>query len=56
MCDVTLKPYDISIVDILTKTDEKVCENALYAFVGIVAIQVKYYISYSQSSVSYTIC
>ncbi|XP_071578883.1 fatty acid synthase-like isoform X2 [Temnothorax nylanderi] len=40
MCDVTLKPYSISVADILTKTDEKVCEDALYAFVGIVAIQI----------------
>jgi len=32
-------------MDILTKIDERVCENALYAFIGIVAIQVKYYIS-----------
>jgi len=44
-CDIILKSYDISITDILTKTDERVCENALYAFIGIVAIQVKYYIS-----------
>ncbi|TGZ37838.1 Fatty acid synthase [Temnothorax longispinosus] len=40
MCDVTLKPYGISVTDILTKKDEKVCEDALYAFVGIVAIQI----------------
>jgi len=44
-CDVILKSYDINITDILTKVDERVCENALYAFMGIVAIQVKYYIS-----------
>ncbi|XP_077275953.1 fatty acid synthase-like [Temnothorax americanus] len=40
VCDVTLKPYGISVADILTKTDEKVCEDALHAFVGIVAIQI----------------
>ncbi|XP_071649609.1 fatty acid synthase-like [Temnothorax longispinosus] len=40
MCDVTLKPYGIGVADILTKTDEKVCEDALHAFVGIVAIQI----------------
>ncbi|XP_036142748.1 fatty acid synthase [Monomorium pharaonis] len=40
MCDIILKPYGISITDILTKTDEKLCENALYAFLGIVAIQI----------------
>jgi len=42
-CDVILKPYGINVTDILTKIDEKVYENALYAFIGIVAIQVKYY-------------
>jgi len=46
-CDVILKPYGINITDILTKIDEKMCENALYAFIGIVAIQVIYYISKS---------
>ncbi|XP_036142985.1 fatty acid synthase-like [Monomorium pharaonis] len=40
MCDTILKPYDISVTDILTRTDEKVYENALYAFLGIVAIQI----------------
>ncbi|XP_071640962.1 fatty acid synthase-like isoform X2 [Temnothorax longispinosus] len=40
VCDVTLKPYGIGVADILTKTDEKVCEDALHAFVGIVAIQI----------------
>ena len=40
MCDIILKPYGISVTDILTRTDEKLCENALYAFLGIVAIQV----------------
>jgi len=43
-CDAILKSYDINITDILTKIDERVCENALYAFIGIVAIQVKYFI------------
>ncbi|KYQ53524.1 Fatty acid synthase, partial [Trachymyrmex zeteki] len=37
-CDDILKPYDINVKDILTNTE--VCENALYAFLGIVAIQV----------------
>jgi len=46
-CDVILKSYGINIMDILTKTDEKVCVNALYTFIGIVAIQVIYYISKS---------
>ncbi|XP_036148675.1 fatty acid synthase isoform X2 [Monomorium pharaonis] len=40
MCDTILKPYDISVTDILTRTDEKVFENALYAFLGIIAIQI----------------
>ncbi|XP_036142639.1 fatty acid synthase-like [Monomorium pharaonis] len=40
MCDIILKPYGISVTDILTKTDEKLCNNALYAFLGIVAIQI----------------
>ncbi|XP_036143549.1 fatty acid synthase-like [Monomorium pharaonis] len=39
-CDMVLKPYSISVTDILSKTDRKVCENALYAFVGIVAVQI----------------
>jgi len=41
-CDVILKPYGINITDVLTKIDKKICENALYAFIGIVAIQVTY--------------
>ncbi|XP_011684681.1 PREDICTED: fatty acid synthase-like [Wasmannia auropunctata] len=40
MCDVVLKPYGISVTNILTNTEEKVCENALYAFLGIIAIQI----------------
>ncbi|XP_036143548.1 fatty acid synthase [Monomorium pharaonis] len=39
-CDMVLKPYGISVTDILSETDRKVCENALYAFVGIVAVQI----------------
>ncbi|XP_012543114.2 fatty acid synthase isoform X2 [Monomorium pharaonis] len=39
ICDSTLKPYGISVTDILTKT-EKMCENALCVFLGIVAIQI----------------
>ncbi|KAL6267253.1 hypothetical protein P5V15_000327 [Pogonomyrmex californicus] len=39
-CDVILKPYDISITDILTKKNENICGNALYAFLGIVAVQI----------------
>jgi len=46
-CDVILNQYGINVTDILTKIDEKVCENALYAFIGIIAIQVIYYISKS---------
>jgi len=41
-CDVILKPYGINTMDVLTKLDEKVCKNALYTFIGIVAIQVIY--------------
>ncbi|XP_036142716.1 fatty acid synthase-like [Monomorium pharaonis] len=37
-CDEFLKPYSISVMDILTT--QNVFENALYAFVGIVAIQI----------------
>ncbi|XP_036143017.1 fatty acid synthase-like [Monomorium pharaonis] len=40
MCDIILKPYDISVTDILTKADEKLCKKALYVFLGIVAIQI----------------
>ncbi|XP_036142914.1 fatty acid synthase-like [Monomorium pharaonis] len=40
MCDIVLKPYGISVTDILTKADEKLCEKALYAFLGIIAIQI----------------
>ncbi|XP_036142705.1 fatty acid synthase-like isoform X1 [Monomorium pharaonis] len=40
MCDNILQPYGINITNILTKTDEILCENALYAFLGIVAIQI----------------
>ncbi|KYQ49068.1 Fatty acid synthase [Trachymyrmex zeteki] len=39
-CDNILKPYDISVKDILTNTDEKVCKSALNAFLGIIAIQI----------------
>ncbi|XP_036143420.1 fatty acid synthase-like, partial [Monomorium pharaonis] len=39
-CDEFLKPYSISVMDILTDTTQNVYENALYAFVGIVAIQI----------------
>ncbi|KYN20666.1 Fatty acid synthase [Trachymyrmex cornetzi] len=37
-CYDILKPYDINVKDILTNTE--VCENALNAFIGIIAIQV----------------
>ncbi|XP_011858537.1 PREDICTED: fatty acid synthase-like, partial [Vollenhovia emeryi] len=40
MCDVALKPYGISVTNILTTTDEKVYKDALNTFVGIVAIQI----------------
>lgn len=43
MCDTILKSYDINIMNILTNEDEKACESALHTFVGIIAIQVKYY-------------
>ncbi|XP_036138949.1 fatty acid synthase-like [Monomorium pharaonis] len=39
-CDIVLKPYGINVTDILLETDGKVCENALYAFIGIVAVQI----------------
>ncbi|KYN04769.1 Fatty acid synthase [Cyphomyrmex costatus] len=39
-CDNILKPYGINIKDILTNTEEKVHENALNAFLGIIVIQV----------------
>ncbi|XP_039304084.1 fatty acid synthase [Solenopsis invicta] len=39
-CDIILKPYGVNVTDILSKTDEKINKNALYAFVGIVAIQI----------------
>ncbi|KAG5318197.1 FAS synthase, partial [Pseudoatta argentina] len=37
-CDNILKPYNINVKNILTNTE--VCENALNAFLGIIAIQV----------------
>ncbi|KYN50013.1 Fatty acid synthase, partial [Cyphomyrmex costatus] len=40
-CEDILKPYNISVIDILTKMEKKICENALNTFLGIVAIQVK---------------
>ncbi|XP_067204115.1 fatty acid synthase-like [Linepithema humile] len=40
MCDTILKPYDISITNILTKMDVKLNENTLQTFVGIIAIQI----------------
>ncbi|XP_011706200.1 PREDICTED: fatty acid synthase-like [Wasmannia auropunctata] len=40
MCDDILKPYNISVTDILTNTEENVYENVLYAFLGIVAVQI----------------
>ncbi|XP_011695514.1 PREDICTED: fatty acid synthase-like [Wasmannia auropunctata] len=40
ICDDILKPYNINVTDILTNTKIEMCENALYAFVGIVAIQI----------------
>ncbi|KYN18124.1 Fatty acid synthase [Trachymyrmex cornetzi] len=39
-CDDTLKPYDISVIDIMTKMEESICENRLNVFLGIVAIQI----------------
>ncbi|XP_025994131.1 fatty acid synthase isoform X2 [Solenopsis invicta] len=39
-CDEILKSYGISVTDILSNKDEKMCQNALYAFVGIVAVQI----------------
>lgn len=41
-CDAVLKPYDISVTDILMKTDKKVYHKVLYTFVGIIAIQVNF--------------
>ncbi|XP_011707593.1 PREDICTED: fatty acid synthase-like [Wasmannia auropunctata] len=40
MCDDVLKPYNISVTDILTNAEENVCENSLYMFLGIVAVQI----------------
>ncbi|XP_067207658.1 fatty acid synthase-like isoform X2 [Linepithema humile] len=40
MCDAILKPYNISVTNILTKMDEKLNKNALHTFVGIIAIQI----------------
>ncbi|XP_011685782.1 PREDICTED: fatty acid synthase-like [Wasmannia auropunctata] len=40
MCDTVLKPYGVSVTDILTRKDKKVFKNALYTFLGIVAVQV----------------
>ncbi|XP_011690499.1 PREDICTED: fatty acid synthase-like [Wasmannia auropunctata] len=37
MCDDVLKPYNISVTDILTNSEENVCKNALYTFLGIIA-------------------
>ncbi|XP_011707051.1 PREDICTED: fatty acid synthase-like, partial [Wasmannia auropunctata] len=40
MCDAVLKPYNISITNILTNAEQNVYEDALCAFLGIVAIQI----------------
>ncbi|XP_067207655.1 fatty acid synthase-like isoform X2 [Linepithema humile] len=40
MCDTILKPYDISITNILTKMDEKLNKSVLHTFVGSIAIQI----------------
>nr|XP_012224502.1 PREDICTED: fatty acid synthase-like [Linepithema humile] len=40
MCDAVLKPYDISITNILTKMDATLSKSALHTFVGIIAIQI----------------
>ncbi|KYM98433.1 Fatty acid synthase [Cyphomyrmex costatus] len=39
-CDNVLKPYGISVIDILTKKEENICKNAINPFLGIVAIQI----------------
>ncbi|XP_011066187.1 PREDICTED: fatty acid synthase-like [Acromyrmex echinatior] len=39
-CDDILKPYGISIIDIMTKMEESICENRLNIFLEIVAIQI----------------
>ncbi|KYN04771.1 Fatty acid synthase [Cyphomyrmex costatus] len=39
-CDNVLKPYGISVLDILTKDEENIRKNAINAFLGIVAIQI----------------
>ncbi|XP_011066185.1 PREDICTED: fatty acid synthase-like [Acromyrmex echinatior] len=39
-CDDILKPYGISVIDIMTKMEESICENRLNVFLGIVAIQI----------------
>ncbi|KYN28029.1 Fatty acid synthase [Trachymyrmex cornetzi] len=39
-CDDILKPYGISVIDIMTKIEESICENRLNIFLGIVAIQI----------------
>ncbi|XP_072763054.1 fatty acid synthase-like [Anoplolepis gracilipes] len=39
-CDDILKLYNVNIMNILTKQDEKGCKNALHAFISIVAIQI----------------
>nr|XP_012224527.1 PREDICTED: fatty acid synthase-like [Linepithema humile] len=40
MCDNILKPYNISITNILTKMDVKLKKSTLQTFVGIIAIQI----------------
>ncbi|XP_012058765.1 PREDICTED: fatty acid synthase-like [Atta cephalotes] len=39
-CNDVLKPYGISITDIITKMEENISENRLNVFLGIVAIQI----------------
>ncbi|KYN01673.1 PREDICTED: fatty acid synthase-like [Cyphomyrmex costatus] len=39
-CEDILKPYNISVIDILTKMEKEKCENALNTFLGLVAIQI----------------
>ncbi|KAG5318196.1 FAS synthase, partial [Pseudoatta argentina] len=39
-CDDILKPYGISVIDIMTKMEESIYENRLKMFLGIIAIQI----------------
>ncbi|KAF7404757.1 hypothetical protein HZH66_003663 [Vespula vulgaris] len=39
-CDAVLKPHELHIYQILTRTDNSILDNTLHSFVGIAAVQI----------------